>query len=164
MNKDKLEEKINLIKKQLSDSNNKNNHIERKKKLDELNEIKNNLKQIEINKRCGLNEYIPNNPNEFNEHIDNYRYFSLYNKLNLQYIKCNCKFNIGDIVKSSCGKIGQIANIKVYPELVTREQKGIYVILNSLKSDGTKLQRTIRKSALDTKGFPIEEILYYNKT
>ena len=162
MNKEKLQVIYNNLKTQLLDKNNSNNHEERKVKLNELNNIKIELRRIESNIRAGIIEKeIPKSNNEFNEHIDNYRYFSLLNKLNSQYIRCNCKLNIGDNVITKDGRKGYIHNIIVYPDKVTRTELGIYILINAIKVDGSLSSKSIRRTKLDDSGFPLEEISIY---
>ena len=147
---------------QLRNPKNKNNHSERLNILNQLHNIKLELRRIEHNKRAGIIEK-PKSKSDFAfiEHIDQYRYYSLLKRLNNQYIKCNCKFNINDKVITKDNKLGFINNIVVYPDKVDREQSGIYLILNMCKTNGTKGNKLLRRSRLDNKGFPIEEISLY---
>jgi len=162
MNKEKLIKMRIALKKWLGNPQNKNNHIEKLKILNKLNSIKLELRRMGYNKRAGIKEKnIPKSNNEFHEHIDEYRYYSILKRLNDQYIKCNCKFNLNDKVATTDDRIGFINNIIVYPDKVTRDQSGIYLILNMCKTDGTKAKKLLRRSRLDNKGFPIEEINLY---
>ena len=162
MSKVKLINTQKKLKAQLRNPKNKNNHSERLNILNELNKIKIELRRIEHNKRAGIVEKPKSkSDSEFQEHIDQYRYYSILKRLNNQYIECNCKFNINDKVITKDDRLGFINNIIVYPDKVTREQLGIYLILNMCKTDGTKGNKLLRRSRLDNKGFPIEEISLY---
>lgn len=159
MNKVKLNKIYTDLKKQLRDPQNKNNVTERKQVLDELKNIKKEIRYSHINERSGVKETKPpKSQYEFNENIDRYRYFSLLNKLNNQYIKCNCNFNINDKVVTSDERTGFVEKIIVYPDKVTRNESGIYFILSQCKTDGTKAKKLMRKDRLDTLGFPLEDI------
>ena len=162
MNKEKLIKTRVALKKWLRDPINKNNHSEKLKILNKLNNIKLELRRIELNERAGIKEKkIPKSNDEFREHIDQYRYYSMLKRLNNQYIKCNCSFNVNDKVITDDKRIGFIKDIIVYSDKVTRNQSGIYLILNMCKTDGTKAKKLLRRSRLDDKGFPIEEISIY---
>lgn len=91
------------------------------------------------------------------KNIDTYRYHSLIKRINEKYIKDNCKFKKGDLVKSG-DKIGFIDDFDVYPQKVKRKVTGIYAKLVQRKLDGTKATKTLRRSRLDELGFPIEEL------
>lgn len=162
MNKEKLIKKKIALKRQLRLPKNKNNHSERLKVLNKLNAIKIDLRWIESNERAGIKEKnTTKSDGEFQEHVDQYRYYSILKRLNDQYIKCNCNFNIDNKVITSDNRIGFVDNIIVYPDKVTRNQSGIYLILKMCKTDGTKAKKLLRRSRLDNKGFPIEEINFY---
>jgi hypothetical protein len=94
------------------------------------------------------------------KNIDTYRYHSLLKRLNDKFIKDNCKFKPGDLVKSG-DKIGYIDSFEVFPRKVQRKSTGIYAKLLQRKLDGTKSQKTLRKTRLDEMGFPIEELEIY---
>ena len=86
MNKEKLIKKKISLKKQLRLPKNKNNHSERLKVLNKLNAIKIDLRWIESNERAGITEKNTNKSDgEFQEHIDQYRYYSILKRLNDQY-------------------------------------------------------------------------------
>jgi hypothetical protein len=90
-------------------------------------------------------------------HIDTYRYHSLIRRINEKYIKDNCKFKKGDLVKSG-DKIGFVDTFEVYPDKVKRKITGIYAKLVQRKMDGTLSAKSLRRSRLDDLGFPIEEL------
>jgi len=92
-----------------------------------------------------------------NKNIDTYRYHSLLKRLNDKYIKDNCTFKVGDLVKSG-DKEGYISGFEVYPKKVKRKVTGIYAQLLQRRADGSKSQKTLRRSRLDDQGFPVEEI------
>jgi hypothetical protein len=162
MSKVKLINTRKKLKTWLQNPKNKNNHSEKLNVLNELNRIKIKLREIEYNKRAGIIEKPKSkSDSEFQEHIDQYRYYSILKRLNDQYIKCNCKFNINDKVITKDNRFGFINKIIVYSDKVTRNQSGIYLILNMCKNDGTKGNKLLRRSRLDTKGFPIEEVSLY---
>lgn len=163
MSKEKLLKTRIKLKKQLRDPQNKNKHNEKLATLNKLNAIKRDLRWIGYNERSGIKEpKVPKSNNEFHEHIDQYRYFSILKRLNDQYIKCNCKFNVNDKVNTADNREGFINSIVVYPDKVSRDQSGIYLLLNMCKSDGTPSKKLLRRSRLDNKGFPIEEIKLSN--
>jgi hypothetical protein len=162
MNKEKLIKTRTALKKWLGDPVNKNDHNEKLKILNKLNDIKLDLRRLAHNERSGTKETpIPKSNNEITGHIDEYRYYSILKRLNDQYIKCNCKFNINDQVITNDDRLGFIKEIIVYSDKVTRGKSGIYVILSMCKADGTKAKKLLRRSRLDNKGFPIEDIGVY---
>jgi len=77
--------------------------------------------------------------------------------LNTAYIKTNSELSIGDVVSIDGKKYG-IAEQYVIPSDISDVSTGIYVKLANTKADGTFTKRYFRKSRLDDRGWPIEDL------
>ena len=174
MKKKELEESLRVLKGWINDPQNARNFTERKNILNKINLIKQEIRLL--TREETIENYSKSrkdlvNPNiqietviveeDFTKkNVDNYRYHSLLKRLNDKYIKDNCKFKVGDLVKSG-DKIGYIGEFDVYPKKVQRKSSGIYAKLLQRRLDGSKSQKTLRRSRLDDEGFPIEELEIY---
>lgn len=91
---------------------------------------------------------------EYNKDV----YLDKLNIINDAYICTNSKLSIGDIVTIGDKSYG-IAEQYVIANDISDECTGIYVKLANLKADGTFTKRYFRKSRLDDRGWPIEDLI-----
>jgi len=91
---------------------------------------------------------------EYNKDV----YLDKLNIINDAYICTNSKLSIGDIVTIGDKSYG-IAEQYVIANDISDERTGIYVKLANLKADGTFTKRYFRKSRLDDRGWPIEDLI-----
>lgn len=169
MKEQELMESMRILKQWINDPSNSQNHVERKDALTKLNIIKHELRSIALVKNVESYNERHINDRKVNvetviveedftkKNIDTYRYHSLLKRLNEKYIKDNCKFKVGDLVKSG-DKEGYVDSFEVYQDKVKRKITGIYAKLVQCKNDGTPSQKMLRRSRLDDSGFPIEEL------
>lgn len=174
MNRQELTESLRILKQWINDPANAKNHVERKAILTKMTLIKAELRAIQREENVEeFNKRNVDDPNviiktviveeDFTQkNIDTYRYHALLKRLNDKYIKDNCGFKPGDLVKSG-DKEGFIDSFEVYPNKVKRKITGIYAKLLQKRLDGSKSQKTLRKSRLDEMGFPIEELVLIPK-